>query len=66
MKYKVNMLVRLEQTVIEEVYEVEASSPLEAEEKILEGGGDLKEDSILDYGNTVKETVISVTTEEEW
>ena len=66
MKYTVNMRVRLEQTVIEEVYEVEASSPIEAEEKVLEGGGDLKEDAVIDYGNTVKETVISVTTEEEW
>lgn len=60
MKYQVKLAVTLATTVIEEVYEIEATSVDEAEKKVVDGDGELVYDEVVSYGATVAETVTEI------
>lgn len=64
-KYIVTMEVGLRSALIEETYEVEAVNPDEAERIVLEGGGELLSDELVEYGTTTSEAVVEVKTKGE-
>lgn len=47
---------------LEELYEVEANDPLEAEKLVAGGAGEYIDEEIIDYGKTLNERVVSVST----
>ena len=60
-KYLVTVEARLSYALVSEVYEVEATNVDKAEKLILDGGGELLEERVLD-GETVEEYVTQVCT----
>lgn len=60
---KYYVTVEAETTVtLEELYVVHANDPMDAEEQVKAGGGEYLDETIKDYGKTLNERVVSVTT----
>jgi hypothetical protein len=60
---KYYVTVEAETTVtLEELYIVDANDPVDAEAIVQAGGGEYIDETIKDYGKTLNERVVSVTT----
>lgn len=60
MKYQVKLDLELKNVSLSEFYEVEASSPEEAERIVSGGGGTYLEEEITNYGTVLNESVTEV------
>jgi hypothetical protein len=59
-KYYVTVQAVVTNAVVEETYLIDATDVDTAEQRVIDGEGELINEDIIDFGTTVKESVVEV------